>query len=70
MLLELKICKSVRLMYLKVQKQEWKFGLHFWRLNDGDKTKTNAFSGKKLTTNLCLLFFEFKVKQNRCARCI
>ena len=42
-------------MYLEVLKQEEMFGLRFWSLNDKKKVMTNAFSGKKLTSKLCLM---------------
>ena len=54
-------------MYLEVLKQEEKFGLRFWKLNQRQKGTTNAFRVKKLTNKLCLLYLEVKLQGNRCA---
>ena len=51
----------------EVLKQEERFGLHFWSLNDKEKGMTNAFSSKKLTSKLCLVYLEIKLQQNKCA---
>ena len=42
-------------MYLEVFKQEERFGLRFWRLNDREKGMTNIFSCFKLTSKLYLV---------------
>ena len=39
-------------------KQEERFGLRFWRLNDEEKGMTNAFSNYKLTSKLYLVYSE------------
>ena len=49
--------------YLDLLKQEERFGLHFWRLNDVQKCKINVFSGKKQTSKLRLAYFEVKLQQ-------
>ena len=54
---------------LDVLKQEKKFGLRFWRLHDRGKDMTNAFRGKKLTSKLCLVYLQVKLRQNKCASC-
>ena len=43
-------------MYLKVLKQEKRFGLCFWRLKDREKGTTNAFTSYKLTGKLYLAY--------------
>ena len=52
-------------MYLGVLKQEEKFGLCIWRLNGGEKSKTNAFNCYKLTSNLCMVYLDVKLQQDR-----
>ena len=54
-------------MYLEVLKQEQRFGLRFWKLNDKEKGMTKIFRGKKLTSKLCLVHLQVKLQQNRCA---
>ena len=44
------------LIYLKVLKQEEKFGLYSWRLNGKEKGMTNTFRGKNLISRLCLVY--------------
>ena len=51
-------------MYLDLLKQEGKFGLLSLKLNDKEKGMTNALSSKKLTSKLCLVYFEVKQQQN------
>ena len=51
-------------MYLNLLKQEGKFGLLFWGLNNKEKSMANALSVKKLKSKLCLVYFEVKLQQN------
>ena len=57
-------------MYLQVLEKDERFHLRFWRLNHRDKGMNNAFSSYKLTSKLCLLYFEVKLQQKRCDCCI
>ena len=57
-------------MYLEALKQKEWFGLCFWSLHDTKKGTTNAFSSYKLTSKLCLLYLEVKLKQNKQGCCI
>ena len=57
-------------MYLKVLKQEERFGVYFWRLNDREKGTANAFSSNKLKSRLCLVYLEVKLQKDRCGLCI
>ena len=57
-------------MYLEVLKQEERFGVYFWRLNDREKGTANAFSSNKLKSRLCLVYLEVKLQKDRCGLCI
>ena len=52
-------------MCLEILKQEERFGLRFWKLNDRKKGTTNVSSSYKLTSKLCLVYLEVKLQQNR-----
>ena len=56
-------------MHLDVLKQEEKFDLRFWTLKDKEKGMTNVFSGRKLTSKLCLVYLEVKLEKNKCSCC-
>ena len=45
-------------MYLEVLKQQERFSLCFWTLNDRNKDTTKAFSCSKLAGKLCMLYLE------------
>ena len=51
-------------MYLEVYKQEERFGLCYWSLNDREKGTTATLNSHKLTSKLYLLFSEIAVQEN------
>ena len=57
-------------MHLEVLKEEEMFGLPFLGLNDKEKGLTNAFTCKKLTSKLYLVYLDVKLQENTCAHCI
>ena len=50
-------------MHFEVLKQEEKFGLRFWMLNDRGKGMINTLSKKKLTSKLWLVYLQVKLQQ-------
>ena len=57
-------------MYLKVLKQEERFGLCFWTLNNRQKGTTNAFTSYKQKRKLYLVCLDVKLQQNKYSCCI
>ena len=53
-------------MYLEILKQEERFDLRFWSLNNTEKGTTNAFSSYKLTSKHCYAYSDVKLQQDRC----
>ena len=47
-----------------LQKKET-LDLPLWKLKEKEKDMTNVFSDKKVTRSLCIVYFEFKLQQNR-----
>ena len=54
-LLEVKF-HEVSSNYLEVSKQQEKFGLYCWSLNDREKSTTSAFRSYKVSSKLCLVY--------------
>ena len=52
-------------MYLEALKQEERFHLRLWRISQTEKAMNNAFSSYNLTSELCLLYLETKLQQNK-----
>ena len=50
-------------MYSDVLKQEERFGLCLWSLNDKKKGTAKDFSSYKLTSKLCLMYLDVKPQQ-------
>ena len=67
MFLKAEMKTKVWLKYLVMLKEVEKFGFLFWKLNNKEKYITDTFSHYKLTSKLCLVYFEVKLQQNRCA---
>ena len=57
-------------MYLEILKQEKRFGLCLWTLNEWRKGTTNDFSSYKLTSKMSLVYLEVKLQQYSCVYCI
>ena len=52
-------------MYLKVLKQQERFGLRSQRLNDRKKVRAKAFGSYKVTSKLCLVYLVVKLQHDR-----
>ena len=57
-------------MDLHLLRKGERFDYVFGRQTTSEKGMTKTFSSKKLTSKQCVVYFEVKVQQNRCALCI
>ena len=53
-------------MYIEILKQEERYSRCFRRLNDSKNGTADAYSGYKLTSTMCLVYLEVKVKEGNC----